>query len=39
MEKVELRLLEMEGQEVDVLMEQVDERFDRAEMLEWNWRW
>ena len=39
MERVGLRLLEMEGQEVDVLMEQVDERLDRAEAFEWNWWW
>lgn len=36
MESIRFSLLEMEGEEVDVLLELVDERLDREEMLEWD---
>ena len=39
MERVALRVLEREGEEVDVLMERVDAGLDREEMLEWDWWW
>lgn len=39
MKLVLLRRLEMEGEEVNVLMEQVDERVVREEMLDWNSWW
>lgn len=39
MKTVALRLLHVEGQEVDVLMERVDEDLGMEEMMEWDGWW